>query len=152
MMLSDRKLIKLLAERRNKRLEKIRKERGEKFEHLKAKEPEEVCIKKPRMKNDPPALIKEYKETLKSDGCVICNYRNCFRALVFHHIGGYKNASFNSLRTIKEINKEIELCWIVILCANCHAETHEGLVNEKMLIEKRIRTKCLKVNNILKEP
>lgn len=61
--------------------------------------------------------------------CCICGYNKCTSALEFHHInpeekefsiGGNTNVGF--LRAVEEIKK------CILVCANCHREIHEGLI------------------------
>lgn len=60
--------------------------------------------------------------------CVICGYDTCKQALEFHHRNP-KEKEFHIAelrsKTIEAIKIELEKC--VILCANCHRETHYGL-------------------------
>ncbi len=63
--------------------------------------------------------------------CQICGYKKCNRALVFHHIDPSKKdfglAASGLTRSWKKTQKELNKC--ILLCANCHAEVHEGLIN-----------------------
>ena len=70
-------------------------------------------------------LLVEYK----GGKCQICGYDKCLRALVFHHINpDEKKFSISSkVRNKEDMFKEVDKC--IIVCANCHAEIHEGLVN-----------------------
>ncbi len=65
----------------------------------------------------------------KGGSCQICGYDKSVRALQFHHlIPGEKD--FNISRASKSwqsIKKELEKC--LLLCSNCHAEVHEGIIN-----------------------
>ena len=63
--------------------------------------------------------------------CDICGYNRCFAALEFHHIdGSTKENSISNMRTRSEnsIRQEIEKC--VLLCANCHREVHNGILED----------------------
>jgi len=62
----------------------------------------------------------------KSGGCAICGYKKCLSALAFHHVGGSKVDKVSSLQSISAVRNEIDKC--VLLCANCHAEVHAGLI------------------------
>jgi hypothetical protein len=65
----------------------------------------------------------------KGGCCYVCGYRRSVRAMCFHHLDPstktYRIASGNTIawdRLIEELDK------CVLLCANCHAEVHDGLV------------------------
>ena len=64
---------------------------------------------------------------LKINGCSICGYNKCDKALHFHHIiSRYKRFTItmtdiiNSKRTNKQIIIELRKC--ILLCSNCHWE------------------------------
>jgi predicted HNH restriction endonuclease len=65
----------------------------------------------------------------KGSSCQLCGYSKSIRALQFHHlIAGEKD--FNISRVSKSwqtIKKELDKC--ILLCSNCHAEVHDGLVS-----------------------
>ena len=67
--------------------------------------------------------------TSKGNKCIICGYNKCQRALNFHHIDPSKKefdlSSRGLTRSWEKIKNEIEKC--VLVCANCHAEIHEGI-------------------------
>lgn len=65
-------------------------------------------------------------ESLKEKGCVICGYKRSFRALHFHHIGE-KYREISRMNGTKKILNEAKKC--ILVCANCHAEIHEGLID-----------------------
>ena len=64
--------------------------------------------------------------------CGICGYSKCSGAMAFHHLGGGdpKIASISRLlahpRGWGEIIAEAKKC--VLLCLNCHAEVHSGII------------------------
>lgn len=67
-------------------------------------------------------LLVEYK----GGKCSICNYNKCIAALHFHHIDP-KTKSFGLsqsglTKSLSKMKQEADKC--IILCANCHAETH----------------------------
>lgn len=72
-------------------------------------------------------LLVEYK----GGKCQICGYNRCLRALVFHHINpDEKEFSISSkVRNKEDMLKEVDKC--ILVCANCHAEIHEGLIDIK---------------------
>ena len=61
---------------------------------------------------------------LKINGCAICGYNKCFDALDFHH-SNPENKKFQ-ISSIKLNKKDFieELNKCILLCANCHRETH----------------------------
>ena len=74
---------------------------------------------------------KRLDEIVRSLGrlmeCTNCGYDDNFAALQFHHITKEKNFEISSgtTRSVESLTKEIKLC--VILCANCHAITHDRI-------------------------
>ena len=72
------------------------------------------------------ALIK-----YKGGACCKCGYNKSIRALEFHHLNP-KEKDFGISKTCKDfddLKKEVDKC--ILVCANCHAEIHEALENEK---------------------
>lgn len=76
---------------------------------------------KDRLRN----IIESYFGSIK---CKCCGYDKCVEAIEFHHIDSKsKDYNLSGLKTfseeliLKELNKG------VLLCANCHRETHYGL-------------------------
>ncbi|KKN03892.1 hypothetical protein LCGC14_1103230 [marine sediment metagenome] len=70
----------------------------------------------------------EFINKIKKSGCIICGYKKCFGALVFHH----KHVNEKDFSVAKRITASLdrikaELAKCVILCANCHAEVHAGV-------------------------
>jgi len=71
----------------------------------------------------------EFKTKL---GCAVCGYNKCDRSLHFHHKDPSKKqlllsrARSMSLSKSK-LEKEIKKC--ILLCANCHGEVEEGILD-----------------------
>lgn len=68
--------------------------------------------------------------TIVGTSCYICGYNRCTRALQFHHLNP-KDKNFEISQSLtksdEKLFKEIEKT--IVLCANCHAELHDGLIN-----------------------
>jgi hypothetical protein len=68
--------------------------------------------------------LELWKE-LKSNGCAICGYNRCVRALHFHHVNPEDKkfqvciSTFTG-RSMKKVIEELNKC--ILLCSNCHAE------------------------------
>ena len=65
----------------------------------------------------------------KGSKCSICSYDRCLDALEFHHKNpAQKDFSISEkgyTRSWESVKKELDKC--VMLCANCHRETHSKL-------------------------
>lgn len=63
--------------------------------------------------------------------CQVCGYDRCKRALSFHHKEpSQKDFGLSSrglTRSWEKTKIEIDKC--ILVCANCHMEIHEGMVN-----------------------
>jgi hypothetical protein len=65
----------------------------------------------------------------KGGMCQVCGYDRCLRALCFHHLDdATKSFHFagSHCRSWRALTLELDKC--VLLCQNCHAEVHAGLV------------------------
>lgn len=61
--------------------------------------------------------------------CQKCGYNKCNKALDFHHINSKEKEFGISSRynwAWEKIKKEIDKC--ILVCRNCHAEIHSGLI------------------------
>lgn len=69
-------------------------------------------------------LIKK----LYGNKCQICGYNKCSSALEFHHLNPEEKEGIvsNSYGTVKESLKEAKK--YILICANCHREIHEKLI------------------------
>lgn len=63
----------------------------------------------------------------KGGKCMLCGYSKSIRAMTFHHINPTTKEFevSGSTKSWAKILIEMEKC--VLLCANCHAECHDGL-------------------------
>lgn len=68
---------------------------------------------------------KKILRRLKYNGCAICGYNKCYRALTFHHVNPHTKKfqicawglqNYNN----SEIQDEVHKC--ILLCFNCHME------------------------------
>lgn len=74
--------------------------------------------------------IKQEFLELKGGKCIICGYNKCQRSLQFHHLDPTKK-DFIISKNIKRWTKiyileELEKC--ILVCANCHGEIHDNLI------------------------
>ena len=73
----------------------------------------------------------------KGGFCQICGYKKCTKALHFHHLNPDEkdfNIAYKAhTRSWKRVKEEIDKC--VLVCANCHAEIHDGIVDMSILSE-----------------
>lgn len=63
--------------------------------------------------------------------CCLCDYNKCSRALSLHHLDpSKKDFIFASIRACPvnwaTIVEELKKC--ILVCSNCHAEIHDGLI------------------------
>jgi predicted nucleic acid-binding Zn ribbon protein len=65
----------------------------------------------------------------KGGCCQLCRYDKSVRALQFHHLSeGEKDFNISSVsKAWQTIKNELDKC--VLLCSNCHAEVHDGLIS-----------------------
>jgi len=96
--------------------------------HLKPDQKNKVII---RRKNHRHNKKSQFKNILGGK-CQICGYDKYQGALHFHHIDptqkqfAISEATARKKFTNEQINNEINKC--ALLCANCHAEVHAGLI------------------------
>jgi len=74
------------------------------------------------------ALVRE----LKTQGCAICGYDKCHRALTFHHVEPCEKSFEIRVGRVryKYLQEEVAKC--ILLCLNCHAEVHEVMENGEL--------------------
>ncbi len=84
--------------------------------------------------NSCKTMIRKYKvrkKCIKYKGnvCFICGYGKCSDSLHFHHVDPKTKLftiSRNTNRSWESIRRELDKC--IMLCANCHGESHVGLI------------------------
>ena len=68
-------------------------------------------------------------DSYKREGCSVCGYKRCQRALEFHHLNGTEKewdvGIGSGWRSKAKLRRELEKC--ILVCANCHREIHEGM-------------------------
>jgi hypothetical protein len=72
---------------------------------------------------------KEKAVEYKGGKCVICEYNKCISALEFHHLDPSKKdftLSKNMCTAWDKIKDELDKC--ILVCANCHREIHDNLL------------------------
>lgn len=70
-------------------------------------------------------ILVEYK----GGKCQICGYNKSLEALQFHHLNPEEKdfaLSQKNIKSIEKSKKEADKC--ILVCANCHAEIHAGIV------------------------
>jgi hypothetical protein len=71
-------------------------------------------------------LVKERAVAYLGGKCLCCGYNRSLAALGFHHRDPrQKDFEISSRMSWAAIEPELQKC--VLLCSNCHAETHAGL-------------------------
>jgi hypothetical protein len=74
--------------------------------------------------------VKEMAVEYKGGKCEICAYNKCKGALEFHHLDpnekdfGISHKGYT--RSWESVKKELDKC--IMLCANCHREVHDGML------------------------
>ena len=82
------------------------------------------------------AVLKQKALDYLGPECLTCGYSICIRALHFHHINSFeKEFDISSKSSWPEIRDELDKC--VVLCANCHAEYHSGLIDPEYIMDLR---------------
>lgn len=73
--------------------------------------------------------------------CCFCGYNRCNKAFDFHHV--YPEQKKFELCSSWRLNWDeivIELSKCIMVCRNCHAEIHQGLIGDEMILEKFVLT------------
>lgn len=78
--------------------------------------------------------LKERLLYVMGNKCQICGYNKCDKALEFHHLNPEEKEftiSYNMNKSWDKVVTEVQKC--ALLCANCHRELHDGLIDETQL-------------------
>ena len=80
---------------------------------------------------------REFLHDLLGGKCVVCGYCKTNRALEFHHVEPdekiFQLSREGLSYSLKRVTAETMKC--VILCANCHREEQDGLIDKAILSE-----------------
>ena len=80
-----------------------------------------------KRRNKTKEILIEYK----GEKCEICGYNKSLSALEFHHLNANEKdfgiSEKGYTRSIDKNKEEVDKC--ILVCANCHREIHEGLIN-----------------------
>lgn len=97
---------------------------------------------RPRTRFDSAKAVIEWRQRVKlraiqykGGRCQVCGYNRCARALTFHHLLPAQK-EFNvsgSTRAWRVVKAELDKC--ILLCSNCHAEAHDGMLDVLKLAE-----------------
>lgn len=84
--------------------------------------------------------LKQMSVEYKGGCCANCGYSRCIKALEFHHIDESKKdfgiSHKGYTRSWERVKLELDKC--IILCANCHREIHEGLLDIAGLVSHKM--------------
>lgn len=85
-----------------------------------------TCLSTAKRKNKKDDAIR-----LMGGCCSICGYHRCSRSLVFHHRDpSEKKFEINGHELCRSWDEiKIELKKTILLCANCHGEVHDKIVD-----------------------
>jgi hypothetical protein len=74
--------------------------------------------------------IKNWCVEYKGGKCIICGYSKCKAAMDFHHLDPTQKdfgiGERGNLPNKENLKAELDKC--VLLCRNCHAEVHAGIL------------------------
>ena len=82
--------------------------------------------------------IKLMSVDYKGGKCEICGYCKCVNALEFHHVDENKDFGIGEkgyTRSWDKVKKELDKC--MLLCSNCHRETHHNDKKTSNIIPKK---------------
>jgi len=70
---------------------------------------------------------KDVIRQLKVNGCSMCGYNECDRALCFHHVEPMEKKFEIRVGRIRFKDLQEEVAKTICVCLNCHAEIHEKM-------------------------
>lgn len=83
-------------------------------------------------------IIKELAVEYKGGKCEVCGYNKCVAAMDFHHQDSLQKDFGISAKGITRSweKTKIELDKCILLCSNCHRETHDKIILEAKLLKR----------------
>lgn len=121
---SSRKTAKKFSVSKTTVLEYVKPRSSERISEEERKKRRVESVQRRRLK------IKQMAVEYKGGKCEVCGYNKCNRALQFHHRDPTEKdfgiASKGVCRAWEKVKEELDKCAMV--CANCHAEIHDGII------------------------
>lgn len=90
--------------------------------------PKKSAVNARKRRNELKARIVEHM----GGCCTLCGYKKCNRNLVLHHLDPevkeftFAKAIYSKSCSLEDLEEELKKCKLV--CSNCHAEIHAGIV------------------------
>jgi len=82
--------------------------------------------------------LKELSVEYKGGKCETCGYHKCIKALEFHHLDpNEKDFAISKVGYSlgwEKVKLELDKC--IMVCANCHREIHENMLNSNVRFDK----------------
>ena len=95
--------------------------------------------------------LKERAVYVLGEKCQCCGYNKCMAALEFHHLNPEeKDFSISRIANRKwsEVRQELRKC--ILVCANCHREIHQNLIDNEKLCSSFNEEKAKEIDQIIK--
>lgn len=97
------------------------------------------CVYEKHCKKCTTKAVQKRREKLKllafeykGSKCEYCGYNKCLAAIEFHHLDPTKKdfgiSEKGYTRSWQKIKEELDKC--IMVCANCHREIHEKIIND----------------------
>lgn len=96
--------------------------------------------------------LKERAAYVLGSKCQICGYNKTPAALEFHHVDPKKKEmsfSDNANRSWGATREELKKC--ILLCANCHREAHQGLIDPSLLFPSYSEERAQEIDELVKK-
>ena len=97
-------------------------------------------------------LLKSRSVYVLGGECQICGYNRCNKALEFHHLNAQeKDFTISKVanRSWDSLEKELKKC--ILVCANCHREIHDGMINNDFLSSSFNEDKSREIRSKIEE-